>query len=313
MSSSLAYDLSKLSYNDPAARIFELIERYEVRLNREFLIMVNQIKDAATLQEIEQLIVSGRLNEAFTAVEAHINRYAGKINNTFVASAESTADAISAVAMIDFDMTNIRAVDIMRRNRLEFVAEFMREQRDATRLAIVDGMSRGLNPRDQARLFRESIGLTSRQQQAVVNYRSLLETNSSASLTRRLRDRRYDRSVMRAVETGKPLTPETIDRMVQRYNDRYIKYRSEVIARTESLSSVHQGNHRMYEQAFEEGVLDPEKTIRKWHTARDPRVRDTHWSMGGQERKVGEPFHSRAGVPLMYPGDRGAPAKERIQ
>ena len=309
----LAYDFMKADFIDPAKRIFDLIDKYEVRLNRQFLVMVNSIKDEMVLKEIEQLIISGRINEAVTSAEAYVNRFAGQINNVFVASGESTAEIIGSLAVIDFDITNIRAVNIMRLNKLEFVREFMAEQRLATRYALMDGIERGLNPIDQARAFRDSIGLTVRQQSAVSNYRRLLTEGSAEALNRRLRDGRFDRTVISAIRDGRSLSPEQIDRMVGRYQERYVKYRSEVIARTESLSAVHEGKEEMYQQAFDSGTLDPEKCIRKWHPARDARVRDTHWPMSGQERKVGEPFTTGAGVKIMYPGDRNAPAKERIQ
>ena len=313
MSGALAYDFTKVDFVDPAKRIFDLIAKYEVRLNRQFLVMINSIKDDMVLKEIEQLIISGRLDEAFTSAEAYVNRFAGQINNVYIASGTDTAAALGPVAVVDFDITNIRAVNTMRLNQFNFVREFTQEQIITTRHALMDGVARGLNPRAQARVFRDSIGLTLRQQSAVSNYRRLLEEGSTEALTRKLRDGRFDRTVQAAIRDGRALTPEQIDRMTGRYQERYVKYRSEVIARTESLSSVHEGKEEMYQQAFDNGVLDPDKVIRKWHPARDARVRDTHWPMSGQERKVGEPFRTGAGVYIMYPGDRNAPAKERIQ
>lgn len=313
MSGALAYDLMKASFHDPARRIFDLIDKYEVRLNRQFFMMINSIKDKMVLKEIEQLIISGRINEAFTSAEAYVNRFAGQINNVYMASGIDTAATLGPVVVIDFDITNSRAVNLMRLNRFEFVREFMTEQVLATRHALMDGVARGLNPRAQARLFRDSIGLTLRQQQAVSNYRNLLQEGSAEALTRKLRDGRFDRTVQAAIRDGRALAPEQIDRMVGRYQERYVKYRSEVIARTESLSAVHEGKEEMYQQAFDNGTLDPDKVIRKWHPARDARVRDTHWPMSRQERRVGEPFTTGAGVSIMYPGDRNAPAKERIQ
>ncbi len=313
MSGSIAYDLMKASFTDPAKRIFDLIDKYEVRLNRQFMVMISSIRDDMVLKEIEQLIISGRLNEAFTSAEAYVNRFAGQINNVYIASGMDTADVLGAVAVVDFDITNIRAVNNMRLNQLTFIREFTQEQVLATRHALMDGVARGLNPRAQARVFRDSIGLTLRQQQAVSNYRNLLSEGSAEALTRKLRDGRFDRTVQAAIRDGRPLAPEQIDRMVGRYQERYIKYRSEVIARTESLSAVHEGKEEMYQQAFDNGTLNPDKVTRKWHPARDARVRDTHWPMSGQTRRVNEPFTTGAGVSIMYPGDRNAPAKERIQ
>ena len=318
MHNNLALELNntkfgKATFHDPAKRIFDLVDRFEVRLNKQFLNMVNSIKDGMVLKELEQMIIAGRLDEAFTMAEAYVNRFAGQINQIFIAAGEDTASTLGTVAIIDFDITNYRAVNIMRLNRFEFVREFMAEQTITTRQALMEGVSRGLNPRAQARMFRESIGLTVRQQSAIENYRHLLSEGSTEALTRKLRDARFDRTIQAAIRDGRSLSPEQINRMTLRYQERYVKYRSEVIARTESLSAVHEGKEELYQQAFDNGTLDPSKVIRKWHPARDARVRDTHWPMSGQERKVGEPFTTGGGVSIMYPGDRNAPAKERIQ
>ena len=53
----------------------------------------------------------------------------------------------------------------MQAERLRFIREFTDGQRDATRVAMVDGIERGLNPIAQARNFRSSVGLTARQQE----------------------------------------------------------------------------------------------------------------------------------------------------
>ena len=158
--------------------------------------------------------------------------------------------------MVDFDAINDRAVRLMRENKLRLVREFLDSQRAATQHALVEGVTEGLNPIAQARAFRDSIGLTSRQEAAVGNYRRLLQTGDRDALVRALRDRRYDPTVRRAIASDRPLTTSQIDRMVARYRERYIKYRSEVIARTESLKIVHQGNDEMYHQAVESGKLD---------------------------------------------------------
>jgi hypothetical protein len=101
--------------------------------------------------------------------------------------------------------------------------------------------------------------------------------------------------------------------MVDRYRERYIKHRSEVIARTEALRAVHQGVDEMFEQAFEAGTLDPNELDREWDDSVDARVRHSHSFMNGQRRSVKEPFLSGNGNLIMYPGDPSAPASDSIQ
>jgi hypothetical protein len=232
------------------------------------------------------------------------------------------ADALSRAlgVQVSFDATNLRAVNIMAKNRLALVREFTAQQRATTRAALTEGIRAGLNPRAQARAFRGSIGLTETQQRWVSSYRRLLEQNSSQALTRELRDGRFDRTVQAAIRNDRPLTAAQIEKMVERYRERALKYRSEVIARTEALRSVHEGTEEAIRQGVESGQIDATKTRRVWQTAKDERVRSfetggqtSHRSMHNQEQALGVPFESGAGNLLRYPGDPDAPAYETIQ
>jgi uncharacterized protein with gpF-like domain len=101
--------------------------------------------------------------------------------------------------------------------------------------------------------------------------------------------------------------------MVGRYRERFVKFRAEVIGRTEALRSVHEGAEQAYLQAIDNGQIDPDEVVRVWNTARDERVRDSHSTMHLQERRPGEPFTTGNGVSLNYPADPGGPPGETIQ
>jgi hypothetical protein len=273
------------------------------------------MRQEGSLATLAELLATNRISEALEVVEAAIGRFAGATNTVFIGAGESTAGFIGGAlnVIIDFDQVNTRAVNIMRQNRFRLVTQFTQDQARATRAALVDGITRGLNPLDQARNFRSSIGLTERQVEAVNNYRRLLRSNSSESLTRQLRDRRFDGSVRRSISTGEALSDAQIDRMVGRYNERSLVFRSEVIARTEALRAVHEGSDEMFAQAFESGDLNPEQVIQQWLTASDGLVREpAHTFMHLQERRVGVPFDSGIGNQLRFPGDASAPAKDVV-
>ena len=300
---------------DPADRLLALMAKTEPRLNRRFVEVVRTIKSQWTLTQIEGLLEVGQAETALQVAEmaaVPLGRIWGDI---YLLSGDETAayvgDALDIV--VNFDAVNTRALLSTQTNQLRLVREFGRQQRAATREALVDGMRRGLNPRDTARAFRDSIGLTDRQVRAVGNYRRLLETNSRGALARQLRDRRFDPAVRRATITGAPLDPKKVNMMVGRYRERYLKYRSEVIARTESLRAVHAGSEELYAQAIDNGTLRADELTRQWITARDERVRGSHTIMHEQQRPIGQPFQSGAGHLLQYPGDPEAPGSESIQ
>lgn len=301
--------------DDTEARLRRLIDQAEPRLRATFTSIVNQLTDQFTLTQLADFIEQGNIQAALEAAGRAGAQFATAINGVFIVSGESQADFFRRrlEVIIDFDQTNFRAIRFMQADRLRLIREFTVEQTAATQEALRDGIRRGLNPRDQARNFRSSIGLTARQTQAVNNFRRLLDENSSEALTRQLRDRRFDSTVRRAIGAGEPLSTDQVDRMTDRYRERFLRYRSEVIARTEALRAVHAGSEEMYEQAFDQGLVDPQNVVRTWNTATDGRVRDHHTTMNGQERRPGEPFVSGNGNALRHPGDIEAPAEETIQ
>jgi hypothetical protein len=235
-------------------------------------------------------------------------------------SARSTALWLSTSALtvsVSFNQVNTAAVEAMQTNRLRLIREFSNEQRAATHQALLRGIQEGANPIEQARAFRDSIGLTKAQEAAIANYKRLLKNVGSDKaatrnvLDRALRDGRFDRTVARAAREGVALDAAQIDRMTARYREKMIKYRAEMIARTEALSSVNQGVDQMYQQAYDSGALKPEEVKEKWVSAHDARVRSSHSHLNGQIHNVGEKWQGADGE-LRYPGDPEAPASERI-
>ncbi|MCY4318372.1 MAG: phage minor head protein [Alphaproteobacteria bacterium] len=224
------------------------------------------------------------------------------------------APAGAAAVVIDFDAVNDFAIARHAANRLERVREWTDDQRTIAQRTIAEGIEEGTNPRAQARRFRASTGLTARQHAAVANYRRLLmraHEGDLESMTRALRDRRFDASVRRSARTGQPLTRAQIARMVERYQDRYIKYRAEVVARTEALGAVNAGSYDAQRLAVQEGVVERDAITREWVAARDDRVRDTHVEVNGQRVGVDEPFIV-GGAQMMFPGDPSGPAREVV-
>jgi hypothetical protein len=299
---------------DNASIIKELMKDSEARIRNAFLLAIKEARSDFDLEELAKLLQDGRWLEALTFAEKITTTLSAQVSLSVVSSGDATAALISNVLFrpVSFDQTNVRAVRIMQDAKLRLIREFTEQQRLATREALFEGIRRQVNPIEQARYFRDSVGLTQHQQRIVNNFRRLLESQSSDALNRKLRDARFDRTVRRSIDSGEPLTTDQVNKMVERYRERFIKYRSEMIARTESLRAVHQGAEEMYQQAFDSGELKQDEIVRTWNSVGDGRTRHHHATMNGQKRKVGEKFRSGQGTILDYPGDPKAPGDETI-
>jgi hypothetical protein len=307
-------------YDDVAARLNDLIDAQESRIAQIFRNAVAQLHDDLDLRMLADLLEQGRINEALEQLQLVAESLGSASNVTFVTTGQSTADFLSSagVGRIVFDQVAPLAVAAMQQTRLELVREFSAEQLRATQLAIMSGVEAGTNPIAQARAFRESIGLTERQWKIVDNYRRALlaigtdEKSVSDVLGRELRDRRGDAQILRAVRENRPLPQEKIDWLVGRYRDRWIKYRAEVIGRTEALRAVNSGNEEMYRQAIAAGTIRQDDLERTWEARLDGRERETHRLLNGQKRRWGESWTTIHGE-IKFPGDPDAPASETIQ
>lgn len=160
------------------------------------------------------------------------------------------------------------------------------------------------------------IGLTTQQASYVDNARGELLRLDMNYFNRARRDRRYDSAVREAMRTGKPLSQSQIDNISARYSDRLLKYRGEVIGRTESINALRAGRHEGYHQLAESGEVRPEQIIRVWDATGDAKTRPDHLAMDGQEIKgFTDPFRAPDGSTLMFPGDTssGAGGDQTIQ
>jgi SPP1 gp7 family putative phage head morphogenesis protein len=76
-----------------------------------------------------------------------------------------------------------------------------------------------------------------------------------------------------------------------RYFERYLKHRSQVIARTETLRAAQLGQLSSWRQAIKDSQVIPEEAMtRRWVTAGDDRVRLTHRAVNGQTVAFSDPF-----------------------
>lgn len=305
------------------SKLEAILAKQESSVRRAFVTFLKDVRSDEVMREVRVLLSTGKLSQALDIVDSHVVSMANVIPRVFTdagsASMSDLGDSVvralgraGARVSIGFDPTNDRAASIMRSNRLNFITGFTREQRNATRQALVRGLQTGAGTEETARLFRDSIGLTRAQLDSVESYRDALERQSADALRRVLRDRRFDSTVEGAIESGDPLSAEQIDRMVDRYQARFLAYRAENIARTESLRVTSQARQEALRQSIEQSGLDPDNVVRVWNATGDKRTRDSHRAMDGQEVGVDEPFVTPSGVRLMFPGDPNGSPEETI-
>lgn len=304
------------------AKLDSLRSSVESRIRDAIDLLLKKVRSDSILRLVLRLLEIGDYASVLRVVDESVLTASEVLSDVFKDVAQDVVLDVSKellktppTVVISFNPDHPEAVALMRRNKLEFVREFTRKQRIATRTVLAEALRTGVGPIEAARLVRVSLGLTAHQQASVVNYRRLLEMGSREALDRDLRDRRFDRTVARASEGNRPpLTQEQIDRMVTRYHERFLMYRSEVIARTETTKVLSQARHNAVRQVMEQAGFKDNQVRRTWNTSLDGRERPTHHDMNAQEViGMNSYYTSPSGAKLRYPGDPSAPAQEVIQ
>lgn len=320
----------------------------EARIREVFLAAVQDIRDEASVQLIAELVRTGDAESLMVALGITVARYAlllEAVRQAYVRAGVAAARGFPPMRpsvtpgqpwrpsrgyglRLSFDITNPRAERWLREHSSQLVTRIIADQRDAIRVVLTEGMAMGEGPRDTAleivgrvgttgRRQGGIIGLTSQQADAVTRARAELANprRMGAYLRRKARDKRFDRTVRKAMREGRPLTAAQIDRITGRYADRLLKLRGEVIARTEALQAMNAGREQAMAQAIEAGTVRADQVTAVWKTAVDHRVRDSHREMQNVTVKWGEVFTLPSGARMRYPGDTsmGAPAEEVIQ
>lgn len=308
------------SNRERAKEIDDLLKTVEPRFRKAFETGIRSLRDSFSLAEIERALNSGDLAQAANLINEGIVASAFiQFNREIQNAVQAGGDIASRWARADkivFDLS------VTESNTARFISSYqadkIREITAQTQMNIGEivrgGVNAGRNPRDIARTVRDSIGLTAKQEAAVENFERLLRENKREALNRALRDKRFDRSILSAINNQRDISEDLIQKMKQRYRERFIHKRSQYIARTEAIRLVSTGNQHFWEQAVSNEVVEEKRLKRRWLPTQDGRTREHHMMIPGLNKDgVGlkEPFRTPYG-PLMYPGDPSGSAANVI-
>lgn len=256
-----------------ATAVWQLIhavaDRMVPRIRRAFLAAVEGAwrANVGTLAAVEEAIRTGSVSAVLQAIGAstiaddlerrlRAGDFAAALTTTYQAAGVEVMPAVlqqlrrqtSVPFELRFDLQHPRAVEFLR----AYDGNLIRQLGDDTRRAIIDvtrrAFERGGHPYAQAREIRrvENFGLTARQNAAVANYRQALEDAGT--------------------------TGDKLERLTERYRQRTLKYRAEMIARTETIRASEAGHQEAWQQAADAGLFDRTTARRHWVVTPDDRL-----------------------------------------
>lgn len=218
---------------------------------------------------------------------------------------------------VSFDDSAPQVAETLDNYHFGLVRSINDSQRDTIKQVVSQGVMQGQPPLVIAARIRNAIGLTPSQAMQVLNFRNELENlnkpdNLANALNRQLRDQRFDRTITNAAASGQNLSSDQIDNIVNAYQKKYIAYRANTIARTESLRAANMGSMAAAQQIADQ--MGPDTIVtKKWLATMDNRTRETHRELNGQAVDgIDTPFDTSSGNQINYPHDPEAPPEETI-
>jgi hypothetical protein len=249
-----------------------IADRLKGSLRRRFLMAVQRLRGRIDLDGIVVDIAAGNIDRAMMRLDVEaltddLRDAATVVIDGFQKAGAATADAVNLKfrTSLAFDVTNPYAVVAARQLSARLVTNISVQTQAAIRDAVTRAFEEGLTRREVSQLIRPLIGLTPQHVQAVLKYRAEMEKNG--------------------------LRTDLVLKEATKRANKYLSLRAENIARWELMSASNLGQHALWQQAIDRGLL-PADVKRRWSVARDERLCKRCMAMSGQTVGMNEDFVS---------------------
>lgn len=306
----------------------DALARFSPAVRQAFIDAVQDITDNAILAQVVEALEAGDADRAWRALGYNPsiwNRFVATLTATFEHGATMAMQVLPKYAtgpdgvksMLRFNIRDREAERWLQEESGTLITRIENEMRTSVRNTMQAGLAEGRNPRstaldiigrvDPSTGKREGgvLGLGEREEYWSRSTRTKLLTLDESYFDLDLRDKRFDATVRKAIETGKPLPAATVDKLVDRYRANALRFRGEQIARTETLAALNRSEFEAVRQSQAQTGLPAAAFTKEWDDAGDSKVRHSHRELGRLGPiQFDQPFVSPVtGAMMMHPGD----------
>lgn len=311
------------------------LDAWEAMLAQAYLQQASELVGDISLAQITAMIAAGDDLALVQSLEkmADYTPTLEAMRSAYLAGAQDEIGTLSGAAVSRiiqatgrrpiFDPRRQTAEAWMQAQAKDVVTALAQQQGDTIGLILTAGRDRGATPRQIAEAIvgpmqsngKRSggvIGLAGNDTQAIINARAQLSSGDPAKMReyfdRIRRDRRFDKTIQKAIQAGVAPPQDVIDKAVSRYSERLLQTRAEAQASIEAMEVYNAGRQQFYKQLIDDGI-DATTITKQWKTRGDEKVREAHRRMNGQTQYGDVPFNAPGGYKMAAPGDmsQGAP------
>ena len=305
----------------------EALDAWEAALVKDYLAQASTLVKDITLAQLVLMIKAGDDLGVVRSLRPNYGDTLETMRSAYIAGGKDEVASLSGAALKRikaitgvkpaFDPRTEAAESFLKQVERATLSGLVERQDDAVWTMLGAGRDGGLNAKAVAETILGSVqsngiraggvpGLAGTDVQAIINARKQLESGDPSLMQdyfdRVRRDKRFDKSVLKAIKAGKAPPHDVIDRAVTRYSERLLQTRAEAEASIEAMQVYNAGRGEFYRQLVAQGI-DPNSITKEWRTRMDEKVRFSHRAMNGQVQYADTPFNAPGGAKMDAPGD----------
>lgn len=317
---------------------------WEPQIRAAWIASLEQISSsivlARLLERLERGDVSGAV-EMLNIRDEMFARVEGALVQAYNAGGQATVDTLPRLmdpqgnrVVFTWGVRNLSGEQELRDHAARAVRGITRDMREGIAETLTESLARGDNPtRAMRKIVGQgrvnpatgtraggNLGLTKPQMRAATNLERALRGGDFGKLREiidpdsgwKLRDRRFDRTIAKAIRTETPVPADLAAKIVSRYQERALDYRGQQLALHETRIALDKSRDDAFAQQIAEGKLEQEDVTKTWRHTRRPNQRDQHAAMNGQTVAYAEAFEAPDGTRIRFPHDPDAPLDHTI-
>lgn len=310
----------------------ELLERYGHEVADAFFRAIDDLRAGVELQRVVAALENGDIEGALDALHIEHEAYSPlreALRETYLEGGRTAVAGLprrrpdGSALVIRFDIGHPQAERWLTDHSSGLITRITDDQRFAVRTKLKTAMGAGQNPRTTAldvvgRVNRATgkreggvLGLTTTQAGYVESAAAELASGDPADLrhylTRTRRDKRFDRSIAKAIREEKPLPADIQFKARTAYERRLLQLRGETIGNVETFNALAEARNQTFVQGIEAGHFSADMVTIRWRHFGNDNPRLQHVAMNGKTIRFGELFVLPDGTPMRFPHDPNAP------
>lgn len=320
----------------------ELLEQiaadFEPQVRLAWVEAINRIRSNIILKRIVERLERGDVAGAVADLgieDGIFAKFEQSLIQAYHSGGIATVDSMPALrdpsgnrVVFSWGVRNLPAEQAMRDHAARLVTGIVTEARDGIAAVLTENLARGQSPYDAGRLIagrvnrvngqREGglVGLSRPQMETVARIERAMREGDTAYMRDYLgfanRDKRLDRTVLKAIREGRGLAPEEVERVTRLYANKALKWRGDQLAIHETHMALARSKMDAFQQQIDDGKFDAQDVTKKWRrtVSREPRM--DHMMMAGKTVGFNELFTLPDGTRCTGPHDPSLPAKHTI-